>query len=90
LAGRLQPLHAVYRRAVISSLYWNLKSGELRPKLFFEKVSTRIFPEDDGRRVDPDGLGFVKLNLNTCEDYQSALRRWRARRAVTANLTRLR
>ena len=71
---RLQPLFAVYRRSVAPLLQDQLERGELRPIYLYKKVPTREVREDEIRRFDPEGLSF--LNMNTPEDYQSALRRW--------------
>jgi molybdopterin-guanine dinucleotide biosynthesis protein A len=72
---RYQPLHAVYRRSVLPLLKAQLERGELRPIYLFEKVRTRKISEDEIRRFDPDGLSFS--NINTPEDYQTALQLWR-------------
>jgi molybdopterin-guanine dinucleotide biosynthesis protein A len=72
--GRLQPLHAVYRRSVLPLLEGQLARGELRPVYLFEKVRTRRIDEDEIRRFDPDGSSF--FNMNTPEDYAEALKRW--------------
>jgi len=71
---RFQPLHAVYRQSVLPLLKEQLDRGELRPIFLYEKVRTRKIDEDEIRHFDPDGLSF--LNMNTLEDYESALRRW--------------
>ena len=76
--GRLQPLHAVYRTSVVPLLERQLARGELRPISLFERVRTRRIDEDEIRRMDPEGLSF--FNMNTPEDYEDALRRWRERR----------
>jgi molybdopterin-guanine dinucleotide biosynthesis protein A/molybdopterin converting factor small subunit len=72
--GRLQPLHAVYRRSVLPLLETQLVRGELRPIYLFEKVRTLTVSEDEIRRIDPDGSSF--FNMNTPEDYAEALKRW--------------
>ena len=71
---RFQPLHAVYRRSVVPLLQEQLRRGELRPISLYKKVRTREVREDEIRVFDPEGLSF--LNMNTPEDYQTALRRW--------------
>lgn len=73
--GRLQPLHAVYRRSVLPLLEGQLARGELRPVFLFDKVRTRTIDEEEIRRVDPEGWSF--FNMNTPEDYSEALQRWR-------------
>lgn len=76
--GRLQPLHAVYRRSVAPLLQEQLERGELRPIFLYQKVRTREVSEEEIRRFDPEGLSF--RNMNSPEDYQAALTLWRARR----------
>ena len=71
---RFQPLHAVYRRSVLPLLAGQLERGELRPIYLFDKVRTLTVDADDIRRFDPEGLSF--FNMNTPEDYYSALNRW--------------
>lgn len=73
--GRLQPLHAVYRRRVLPMLKEQLDGGELRPIFLYQKVSTREVHEGEIRDFDPEGLSF--LNMNTPEDYEAALVRWK-------------
>jgi molybdopterin-guanine dinucleotide biosynthesis protein A len=72
--GRLQPLHAVYRRSVLPFLEGQLARGELRPIYLFDKVRTCRIEEDEIRRFDPEGSSF--FNMNTPEDYTEALKRW--------------
>ena len=72
--GRLQPLHAVYRRSVLPLLEGQLTRGELRPVFLFDKVRTRRIDEDEVRLFDPEGWSF--FNMNTPEDYSEALKRW--------------
>ena len=76
--GRLQPLHAVYRRTVLPLLVEQLARDELRPVHLFAKVRTRTVAEDEIRRFDAHGASF--FNMNTREDYAAALVRWRQRR----------
>ncbi|MGH7774353.1 MAG: NTP transferase domain-containing protein [Candidatus Binatia bacterium] len=71
---RFQPLHAAYRRSAAPLLREQLDRGELRPISLYKKVRTREIHEDEIRRFDPEGLSF--LNMNTPEDYESALRLW--------------
>ena len=71
---RLQPLHSAYRTSVLPAFREQLKRNELRPIFLYDKVRTRKISEDEIRRIDPDGLSF--LNMNTPEDYETALRRW--------------
>jgi molybdenum cofactor guanylyltransferase len=73
--GRLQPLHAVYRRSVLPLLASQLARGELRPVSLFDKVRTRRIEEGEIRHFDPDGWSF--FNMNTPEDYAQALAQWK-------------
>jgi len=72
--GRLQPLHAVYRRSVLPLLEGQLARGELRPVFLFDKVPTRRIEEEEIRLFDPEGWSF--FNMNTPDDYSEALTRW--------------
>ena len=72
--GRLQPLHAVYRRSVLPLLEQQLERGELRPVFLYDKVRTLKVEEDEIRTVDPDGSSF--FNMNTPEQYAAAVARW--------------
>lgn len=72
--GRLQPLHAVYRRSVLPFLERQLRRGELRPVFLYDRVRTLEVGEEEVRTVDPEGASF--FNMNTPEDYARALARW--------------
>ena len=72
--GRLQPLHAVYRRSVLPLLEAQLARNELRPVYLFDKVRTLRIDDDEIRRFDPEGSSF--FNMNTPEEYAEALVRW--------------
>lgn len=74
--GRLQPVHAAYRRGVLPLLEAQLARGELRPAALFDTVRTRTLDEGEIRRFDPEGASF--FNMNTPEDYLEAQRRWSA------------
>jgi molybdenum cofactor guanylyltransferase len=71
---RFQPLHAVYRRSVLPLLADQLERRELRPIYLFDKVRTLRINADEIRSFDPEGLSF--LNMNTPEEYETALARW--------------
>ncbi len=75
--SRFQPLHAVYRKSVRPLLKDQLERGELRPFYLYDKVPTRKVAEDEIRSLDPEGWSF--FNMNSPEDYRSALRRWEAK-----------
>ena len=72
--GRLQPLHAVYRRSVVPLLQQQLQRGELRPVSLYDKVRTLKVEEEEIRTVDPEGSSF--FNMNTPEEYDRAVARW--------------
>jgi molybdopterin-guanine dinucleotide biosynthesis protein A/molybdopterin converting factor small subunit len=72
--NRFQPLHAVYRKSVLPLVKAQLERGELRPIYLFEKVRTRKIEPPELAALDPEGLSF--LNMNTPEDYRTALKRW--------------
>ena len=78
---RLQPLHAVYRRSVAPLLKSQLERGELRPIFLFDKVRTRKVNENEIRRFDPQGMSM--LNMNSPEEYEAALRLWRAKNPIS-------
>ena len=74
--GRFQPLHAAYRRTLVPLFEEQLARGELRPVSLFERVRTYRMDEEEIRRYDPAGDSF--FNMNTPQDYEDALLRWRA------------
>jgi molybdenum cofactor guanylyltransferase len=66
------PLAAVYRLDVIAAVERLLKENRLRAVCLFEEVPTRIVTAAELADVDPD---FQTLrNLNTPEEYETALR----------------
>ena len=73
-SGKVQALHAAYRRTGTSYLKQQLDDGVLRPTSLYEKVTTKIISEQEMRQIDPEGLSYI--NLNTPDEYQRALRRW--------------
>jgi molybdenum cofactor guanylyltransferase len=73
--GRFQPLHAAYRSEMTSQAKRLLDRGELRAISLCDMVHTLKIEEDEIRRFDPEGLSFI--SINTPEDYQAALTRWR-------------
>lgn len=82
--GRLQPLHAVYRRRVLPLLERQLARGELRPVSLFDRVRTLQIDEDEIRRFDPEGASF--FNMNSPDDYAEALKRSSAHVHCTVEL----
>lgn len=81
---RFQPLHAVYRTSVAPLLKAQLERGELRPIFLFDKVRTRKVEEDEIRRFDPEGMSM--LNMNSPEEYETALRLWRASNSISVSV----
>jgi molybdopterin-guanine dinucleotide biosynthesis protein A len=70
--GYHHPLSALYRRAtVLPAIVALLRADRLRPLFLMEAVRTRVVAADELRDVDP-GLRTLR-NLNTPEDYHSAL-----------------
>ena len=71
VGGRLQPLHAAYRRRCAGALDAMLARGERRLSAVAEAASCRIVAEAEYRRADPDALSC--FNINTPADYVRAL-----------------
>lgn len=69
--GRVNPLHALYRRSVLPHVRALIEQQRLRPVYLFDLAPTRILEEADVRAVDPAGDSFD--NVNTPEDYERAL-----------------
>ena len=66
------PLAALYRRAVaLPAIERLLEDDRLRPVLLMEALRSRIVTASELRKVDPE-LATLR-NLNTPEEYQSAL-----------------
>jgi molybdopterin-guanine dinucleotide biosynthesis protein A len=71
--GFYHPLAALYRRAVVlPAIEELLKLDRLRPMFLIEHLPTRIVAPAELRDVDPE-LATLR-NLNTPEDYRTALR----------------
>ncbi len=70
VGGRLQPLHAVYRRRCARALDAMVARGERRLSAIADAVNAHIVYEDEYRRADPDALSC--FNINTPEDYARA------------------
>jgi molybdopterin-guanine dinucleotide biosynthesis protein A len=74
VGGRLQPLHAAYRRRCAGALDAMLARGEHRLTAIADavnsRISARIVSEAEYRRADPDALSC--FNINTPEDYARA------------------
>jgi molybdenum cofactor guanylyltransferase len=72
--GKLQPLHAVYRKncAKILATMREQKQNRLQDVVNFAKV--RVVPEEEIRALDPDPRLTSFFNVNTPEDYQRAIK----------------
>jgi len=70
---RLQPLAAVWRRAVIPLAEERIERGELSLTDLAVQAGAEIIEEADWERFDPSGNSFA--NLNTLEDYVAARER---------------
>lgn len=75
--GYHHPLAALYRRAtVLPAIEALLAADRLRPFFLIESVKALVLGPDRLRDADPD-LRTLR-NLNTPEDYQTALEEWRS------------
>jgi molybdopterin-guanine dinucleotide biosynthesis protein A len=65
-AGGLEPLHAVYAKAALSTMREALAGGRLALRAVLAELRVRTVPEVHWRRADPSGR--FALNLNRAED----------------------
>jgi molybdenum cofactor guanylyltransferase len=70
--GFHHPLAAVYRAGVLETVHRLLAEDRLRPVFLFESLPTRVVEAEELRDVDPT-LQSLR-NLNTPEEYETALR----------------
>jgi molybdenum cofactor guanylyltransferase len=70
--GKLQMLHAVYRKDCAKTLATMRKNGESRLHEIVNFAKARMIPEAEIRALDPELLSF--FNVNTPDDYQRALK----------------
>jgi molybdenum cofactor guanylyltransferase len=70
VGGRLQPLHAVYRKRCAAALRALAARGEHRLTAIADAVRTRRVDESELRALDPELRSF--LNLNTPADLERA------------------
>jgi molybdopterin-guanine dinucleotide biosynthesis protein A len=68
LNDRVEPMLAIYSRRCLPSVAATLELGEKKVTSFYRKVRVRELPEEEWRRVDPDGLSFK--NINTPENLE--------------------
>jgi molybdopterin-guanine dinucleotide biosynthesis protein A len=71
--GRLQPLAAVWRRAVLPLALERIANEQLSLQELAQEAGAEILEEPDWRRFDPSGNSFE--NLNTLEEYVAARER---------------
>jgi molybdopterin-guanine dinucleotide biosynthesis protein A len=67
-----EPLFAVYRKSCLGAVESSIAAGRLRMRDALERLDVLYVPEDKIRERDPDLRSFV--NINTPEDYLTALR----------------
>ncbi len=70
--GKLQPLHAVYRKTCAKVLATMRAQEKNRLHEIENFANVRIVPEDEIRPLDPELRSF--FNVNTPEDYQRAMK----------------
>jgi len=71
--GRLQPLAAVWRRAVLPLALERIASEQLSLQELAQEAGAEVLEEAEWRRFDPSGNSFE--NLNTLEEYVAARER---------------
>lgn len=72
VGGKLQPLHAVYRKQCANAIAVLEAKGEKRLTANANAINARKVGESELRRIDPKLSSF--FNVNTPEDYQHALK----------------
>jgi molybdopterin-guanine dinucleotide biosynthesis protein A len=72
--GTYHPLTAAYCTSITPVIDRLLASGQRRPRSLFEHVRTRFVDEATLREVDPELRSLQ--NINTPEEYATALRIW--------------
>ena len=72
VGGKLQPLHAAYRKRCAGALAALAARGEPRLTAIADAVNTRRISEDELLALDPQAHSF--FNLNTLDDYRRALK----------------
>jgi molybdopterin-guanine dinucleotide biosynthesis protein A len=73
IAGRPEPTHAVYAKAVVPAIERQLQAQRYKITSFFDDVRVRYVEEGELRRRDPDLLSFT--DLDTPVEYERYLRR---------------
>ncbi len=69
IAGRPEPLHAVYNRVCIPAISAQIARGDLKLTGFYHHVNLRYVDESWVRQLDPELRSFT--NLNTPADLES-------------------
>ncbi len=72
VGGKLQPLHAAYRKRCAGALAALAARGESRLMAIADAVNTRRISESELLALDPQLHSF--FNLNTLDDYRRALK----------------
>lgn len=72
VGGRLQPLHAVYRKGCASAIEALVARGEKRLSAVVDAINAKRIGEGELRKIDPELRSF--FNLNTSQDYKAALK----------------
>jgi molybdopterin-guanine dinucleotide biosynthesis protein A len=72
VGGKLQPLHAVYRKQCANAIESLTADGEKRLTASASAINARKVSEEELRTIDPQLTSF--FNVNTPEDYQRALK----------------
>lgn len=72
VGGKLQPLHAVYRKQCARAIEALGPSGEKRLTEATRSINARKVDEAELRKIDPELRSF--FNVNTPDDYQHALK----------------
>lgn len=70
VAGRYEPLHAIYNRRCLAVIEEHLAAGKRKLTGFYDEMSVAPVEEEDLRIYDPDLLSF--FNINTWEDVERA------------------
>jgi molybdopterin-guanine dinucleotide biosynthesis protein A len=69
--GFLEPLHAIYRRELLSTMEAQIQKQDRRIRGLFDHIQVRYVTEEEIVRFDPLKRSF--RNLNTPEEYKEAL-----------------
>jgi molybdopterin-guanine dinucleotide biosynthesis protein A len=62
LNDRVEPLLALYSRRCLPSIAAAIEKEEKKVTSFYRKVRMRELPEQEWRKVDPEGLSFKNVN----------------------------